>query len=450
MAAVAIEELWDSSEYFAYDPVNPMAALNQLGDFIPASARSRIIENLKEKALRPPHNDCGWRLACLAPFISSNPGILDDAETLLLAGRPGRMKDLAMAALVKIMDRKRLSRLLYEYQRIGDEDELARLRFAVAPYLGTDALLSDIAKEGKTKRLRSLARMMEALVTSLNESQLRSFITAATDLAADWWVVEALSDVLLKVDDVQAIDRILSAAREIGPPDLRSRLATRAVERLAKLGLVGVALVTSMQVELEAERWRGLADTAEGLAAVQQFKEAIIVANAIVDREERGRAQAFISLHQARHERLEQALLLARQIESTNWRAWSVAHLEQEANGIGPRSTPERNSVAEQPTEGSSDEDPCVRVLIAKADHKAWSALGAYIHRDNSVCNLADFWRGPIASKGMHFLGYFDTELRPVFLAEIRNLVPFIARFGVREDLMAIDHATRDVGRWWR
>jgi hypothetical protein len=448
-AAAAIKELWNGYHYIWENDGDPVAALNTLGDFIPESARLEIIENLKQAASRTSYYDCGWRLARLASLVPSNASILSDAEDRFLSGSPGPMRDRAVAALIEVVDRKRVPQLLSEYQRIGDEEELARLRFAVAPYLGVDAALSDIAKEGKTKRLRSLARMMEELVSTLNESQLRHFVTAATELVADWWVVEALSDVLLKVDNGLAVSRILNAAVEIGPPDLRSRLAIRAVQRLAQLGYVDGALATAVRVELDAERWRGLSDTAEALAAARRFSEAIAVAAAIVNREERGRAQALISLHQARHGFVDQASLLAEQIDSENWREWTRAHLSRAIDRTLVSVPRESSSVAGSSTD-SQEEDSCAKVLRDRSGHPAWSALGTYVSKSTRPLNLADFWREPIANTAQHFLSYFDTELRADFLREMRDLVPVLARFSTREDLIAIDRVTKAVGHWWR
>jgi hypothetical protein len=372
---------------------------------------------------------------------------LRDAEARFLKGSPGPMKDKALAALIKVVDPSRVPRLLRDYQRIGDEDDLARLRFAVAPYLGANALLSDIAKEGKTQRIRSLAKMMEELVGALTEPQLRSFVAAATELVADWWVVEALSDVLLKVDDSSAINRILNAAGEIGPPDLRSRLAVRAVQRLAKLGRVDVALATTIRVELEAERWRGLTDTAESLAAVERFNEAVLVASAVADREERGRAQALVSLYQAGYGYLERGLILAGQIQSKIWRDWALAHLSK-----CPAVPPVRKTgtALGEKSVGSVDEDRCEKILFEKAKREPWAALSNYIHAGQSGRDLTGFWREPIPPSQKYFLDYFDTELRRDFLEEMRCLVPVVAKYGTKDDLVGIDRATRDIGRWWR
>jgi hypothetical protein len=448
IAMSAIVALW--SDRFTSDDADPIEALELLSELVHGENRASVVKELQTLAYSSPYEDAGWRLARVASVLE-RPGeeILGESERRFVSAQPGPDKDRAMAALVRVLDGERTKELLQIYQHIGDDEERARLRFAVAPYLGTDALLNDIAKQGSSQRLRSLAVMMQELIEVLNESQLRSFVEAATGLAGDWWVIEALSDVLLRVDDERAILRIIDVAREVGPPDLRSRLVSRAVHRLAECGHLETALAATIRVELSVERWTALADTVQSLAAKSRFTEAILIAEAIIDRDERGRAQAHISLYQARLGHVKEALALSSQIDSDRWRAWANAYLvtlAQLENTSTSASLAPSQSLPSHPAQVES----WYRTLIERTEKPpAWDALIAHLKKGSPRPDLAAFWGMACPPTGLKFFEVLDRLLRPEFMREMRYLVPAMASYGIKEDLLALDRVTRDVGIWW-
>jgi hypothetical protein len=323
---------------------------------------------------------------------------------------------------------------------------------ALALHLGADALLAEIAIQSRNQRMGSLARMMRDLVETLSDVQLQPFVAAASDLVAEWWVVEALTDTLLRVDGEAEILRVLRASRAIVRTDLRSRLAARAVDRLAECGHVEGAIAAGIYVDLTSERWSSLCNTVEALSAKGRFREAVIFTDTIVSQEERGRAQAMMCLHMARLGKRKQAIVVASGIGSEVWRAWTDTHLRT-LTASEAWDTQGAVEVCSEATklQTASEGDSWLKNLALLARYNvAWSSLLLHIQGESPHPELARFWDLPCPKSGLRFFDCFQRTGRRQFVKEMRHLIPVIARFGAKEDLLAIEQATREVSGWWR
>jgi hypothetical protein len=442
IAVSAVKKLWEWG-------VDPLEVFEQIGNLISAEARRVLAEELQGLAQQP-RDDAGWHLASAAR-LSEHPetSLLKEAENRFRASNDREARDKTMALLIDLLDPRSIKSLMEGYQRIDDEMVRTKLRFKVAPHLGTQAFLDDIADGGGSERLRSLARMMRELVGTVAEPQLRSFVEAAADLVGDWWVVEALTDVLVEVSDEAVILKVLSVARDIGPADLRSRLASRAIYRLAECGFIGTALASTVRIELESERWAGLADSVERLAASGRFHEANLIADMINAREERGRAQAYISLHQARIGNLREAVEQAKKVASLSWREWVEARISSASESVLPANPvhafPSASKVSVTTPLGSWVKS----VELGVETYAGCLPLLQFIKTHKSGRPLAEFWSMVDAKTGKRFFDHCDGMLRLELMEAMGRIVPVLGAYGNRDDLIALEETTRKVGLWW-
>jgi hypothetical protein len=173
----------------------------------------------------------------------------------------------------------------------------------------------------------------------------------------------------------------------------------------------------------------------------------------IIEKSERGRAQASIALHMARLGDLQHALQIASQINSNIWRTWIEKQLMIAArfDGKGPTSTsgavPFEQGVDESPTEP----EPWLKELRLRArENKVWNCLLEFIQRHPNMANLNEFWVQPCSSAGEQFFTCLRNYSRSDLLREMRCLIPVLAKYGSKDDLIAVDLSVRDVGKWWQ
>jgi hypothetical protein len=129
--------------------------------------------------------------------------------------------------------------------------------------------------------------MVSQLSKALKGGVLGDFLKEAARFSSEWWIVEALTLTILRLDEGPQIEAVLHAARNLTAADLHARLVGRIAVRLARLGRVEDAVLAIREVPLELERWRCLTDLSIELAADGYLLEAQRVAAAIDDPEER-------------------------------------------------------------------------------------------------------------------------------------------------------------------
>jgi hypothetical protein len=452
-ADLMIRGLWEVPVDSPSEDPDPVSAIQKLGTLLSSESLSAVIELLEKQAWHPPYEDAGWRLARMAVLATDRKGlILEEAERRYRAALPGLNRDRALSALILVAKADRIAPLLAHYQQLHDYDEIAKLRFLVAPHLGLKNILDDIATQGKNARLRSLARMFQVLVATLDYSEMKAFVVAASELASEWWVVEALTEIIEDVEDSMVLLQILNIVTEIRLADLRSRLASRVISRLAQLGAIDTAVEVVDRIEIASERWRNLADFVERLSSQGHFGDANVLATMIEQPQERSRAYAFLALHQARFGLELDARATAENVELSVWSNWVNQQLSlmSPQTSVPPPITSE--SVSQQAPGMAIVRDvqeswfETLEVLANKQPR--WRKLMQFINENSFHDDLSAFW----SSSPDIALSFFQTKLttsRHEVAKTLRDLVPILGALGCKEDLLAIEVAAKNVARWW-
>jgi hypothetical protein len=430
-------------------------ALNGISDFrefFSESQWAKLAADLAGIAKTDDADDAGLGYALALKMLDS----VDDAELrasiALHKTRSASNADkaLVMPVLLSMVKAADVGELMDTYQRVGDDDEMMLLRIVVAAYLGNAALLDEVAAVSKTNRIITLARMMRDLVEVFDESQLRSFTIAASEMVAEWWIVESLGDVLLTTCDPAAVLRILAVARDIGPADLRAKLKTKGLNRLIELGCVSEAARASYSIDLDHERWRSVADLAEKLANKGKLEDAIVFANLIDDVEEASRANSFICLNLARFGNIDRALAHAQYIASDRWRVWTSCQLELTNRTVPSRCDPQIPIAPMQNCPQEVDFEEWFSDLPRETKEcPSIGALMEFLRSCEDDRSLSKFWMAVDKSGRSRFFGPFAGMIRRECVRVMRSTLPIIGRWGTRQDLVDVDRQFATIARWW-
>ena len=338
--------------------------------------------------------------------------------------------------------------LLQESMLISDSTSQALICFELAAWLGDTTWLATFAESmDEDGRIRTMARLLRAMVGYLPGARLVPFLKAAADLVAEWWLVEALTDVAVETDKIHELEKLLLTADEVPTPDLQSRLSSRIIIRMALLGHVEKAISGAHHIALEAERFRGLSDTAVALARAGRFEEAILVSREVLDRDERGRAQAHILLFRAR---LGGILVVAKDIkdiESEHWRSWAAALLTADAD---PVASPQPSIKTFSRKAAPSPPPWLHQIRHRAAEQPAWHWLFEMLgHAGSKELSVADLCTKPLPPQNLPFLDQLRDRLRPGLLDDLRLLIPVVISSGSRRDLERLQENVRTVVSWW-
>jgi hypothetical protein len=240
-------------------------------------------------------------------------------------------RETAMTAVARVCPSEVVRSALASYQRIDDVNERASVILALTRNLDGEIppevfeRLSDVSTNGR--QIVTLTRMVSQLSGAIKSGALDEFMKEASSLSSEWWIVEALTLAILRVDDKKFFKLILDAVKNLTLLDLRSRIIGRLMLRLARLGYVEEALA-AVDAAPQRDRWCILADLSIELAKDGLLAEAEEVAATIYNSEERGKAYATVALYHAARGNVEEARLIASGLVSKEWRQWIDTHLD--------------------------------------------------------------------------------------------------------------------------
>lgn len=366
----------------------------------------------------------------------------------------------AMIAVIRVAPPEIAHRAVRSLQRISDTAEQLGAVFVVAPWL-TDGLSAEMTafledRAGKRDQIVTLTRMVVELSDAMKGGVLIDFVREAARISSEWWIVEALTLTMLRIDDRERLTTILRAVKHITALDLKARLVQRLSVRMAGLGYVDDAMDAAEMVPLVRDRWIILADLATDLATTGRTADALKVVAAIAHPEERGKAAAEVALHIAALGHVQQALSIADGISNELWRTWIHERLDlirddrpivavprKNTASVAFRSAEEvdiesiqilvRDLLAQQPTRR---ELQAVRNAVADGDVKE------VIHAIN------DFWRAKFQDDRT-YLEVIAEQPRPKLLKALYEMAPLLTPALSPGDAESFVSAVRDVATWW-
>lgn len=402
---------------------------------------------------------------CLSAVLNDDPQVRAERFDQAVARFSGLIEktevESAMAAIVRTCPVGVIHRALRSYQRIGDIRERAGAIFVLAPHLRgglPPAIVRTLTEErGAGKQIVMLTRMVAQLSKAIDGHLLNEFVREAAQMVSEWWLVEAMTLLLLRLHEPDELVAMLQTAEHLRTPDLKSRIIGRISLRLARLGFVGDAIAATATAPLAIERGRILADVAADLAADAAFQPAEEIAAAIADREERDRACSLLALHLAAAGHLSKAREIASNVHIERWRSLVLPRLDQAetANAVPPSPASVRSGgemVAASEVPPSDAVRDAVQLLVDKGlvVPELHGILTALDRDDIEAAQTlaAAFWRTDVGI-GKTFLEVASVQPRPAFLAELQTVLPMIAfvlRGDEADDVAAAIHS---VGHWW-
>jgi len=370
-------------------------------------------------------------------------------------------RERAMIAVARSCPAELVRTLLSAWQRIGDQRDVISTMFMLAPFMRGGLALDSLGGLGEMgdSQLVILTRMVAELASAIKGGALDDFVREAARFSSEWWIVEALTLTILRVDDEDRMDAILRAVQLISASDLRARIIGRIVLRLARLGFRDRALKAACAAPSVLDRWRVLADAVESLASDGLLGTATYLVAEIADAEERSKGQAAVALHLAARGRVTEARLLMGRIRAPHWRGMVATRLELLGNGR--RDANEATGTGEVFTDRSGIEaggiDWVVLRDLGRGLRERFEECGELTElleaverrsRDEAATAARSFW-GARPDGGSTYLETLAQQPRAMLLQELRSLAPLLTLAlepGEADELAA---ATRDVARWW-
>jgi hypothetical protein len=412
-----------------------------------ASAYAAVARTLK-------WGEAGYTSVCLLARLASllPPEEQTDMVTWTLAHtvrKPTSWQEMkSVEALAEVVTDERLLDLLDDLE-IDDSREQARFRFIAASELRDPSVLESLVSAHKTDpRLRALAKMVQSLAEAIGADNLHEFVEEASNQASEWWVAESLSAVSMRITHKAEQQRIIDVTRGFKNPDLAARVIGSVMTQAALSGDESQAIAWSKEISLIPYRWRILCDLAVKLAECGRVTAAGVIAEAIEDREERGRAEGLTALQLAAFGDVETGRELAGVIESPNWRAWTMERVGLPAATEGqyrPRTVQRLTS------------DPDWYLASCRARAMETSEIGRHWRRLMAVMEqtasaelgerLARFWRE--RENGVTFWEALGKQARTELLEDCRRLCPIVHRCVGPDALREMVAAVDKVVQWW-
>lgn len=426
--------------------------LSRLAAFLSPEGRKQAAEAL----IKAGRGSVGARcvLAAAGAGTQSVEAALVGLETLSEAGD----REAAMLAIARTCPSAVVRRALLSYQRIGDMREQASLMFTVAPYLCgelSSELFGPLSDENRSgQQIASLTRMVAQLASALKGGILDDFIKMAARLSSEWWIVEALTLTVLRLNTVEELRAVLKAVGLIKLLDLRSRMVGRIVLRLARLGFVKEA-ISAVDAAPLADRWALLSDLSSELAADGWLLEAEEVSATILDPEERSKAGAAVALHLAARGRVEDARAVVQKLRMEHWRKWVESRLAMldGAEKIPILGGRRQISLAGR-AGGVNFESLCESLEAMLKKGVAAQELGEILvaakanNLEETVRKARTFWRTKVDEEKT-YLDIISERPRRLFLKDLQTMWPLLNVSLEEGEVEELVSAIQDILSWW-
>jgi len=432
--------------------------LTRVANVLTAEERKQIATELIEKGRSSVGVMCVLATAEAEPTRTE----LFDSALTRLSNLPDHFdREAAMSSIARICPSHIVRRALAAYLRIDDVREQAGVIFTLTPNLGGELpaevfdRLSDDSMNGK--QIAILTRLVHQLSGAIKSGVLDEFMKEAASLSSEWWIVEALTLAILRVDDKSFFSLILDSAKNISLPDLHSRLVGRIMLRLARLGHVKEALA-AVDTAPQRDRWGILADLSIELAKDGLLSEAEEIARTIYNSEERSKAYATIAIYHAARGNVEEARLIANTITSKQWRQWIDSRLSTlEGVEVIPLLSESARPISGSVPTPSGEvkfESICEvvngilqRGIECNELHEILAKAKAN-NAEETTRSVRRFWQAKIDGERT-YLDIISQQPRHLFLKEIQKMRPLLNISLTEEEARDMILAIQRVSSWW-
>jgi hypothetical protein len=299
--------------------------------------------------------------------------------------------------------------------------------------------------------------MVFQLSSAIKNGALDEFMNEASSLSSEWWIVEALTLAILRVDDKKFFKLILDSVGNLSLLDLRSRIIGRIMLRLARLGHVEEALV-AVDSAPQTDRWGLLADLSSELAKDGLLADAEKVAVTIHNSEERGRAYATVALYHAAHGNVEEARLIANALVSKEWRQWIEERLDtlKGVESIPVIKDTARTTLDNIPTSSGSVKFDSISETVSSMLKRGFAynelheiLAGAKANNaEDTIKAVRRLWHAKIDGERI-FLDIISEQPRDLFLKELHKMRPLLNISLTEEEASGIILAIHNASSWW-
>jgi hypothetical protein len=330
------------------------------------------------------------------------------------------------------------------------------------PYLPQDFPKSILApwQDGvcDNNQIAALVDIMSELVRGLDGDDLVEVIEAATKLHSEWWVVEAFTLMLRRLNREADFQTVFRASRRIINSDLHARLVGKIAQRAAEFEHDDFALKIAQSLPsglLRCDELRGLAMI---FAALGQGKSALRAALAIDRLEEREKTLAQAAMELAAQQNFTEAQLLVLYLAPGLWQQRGQEAIDQARAKPGTAYPPDIGATRRE--QRQADRGEVIAALAANApqrldaltkDRQTVEAVRNAIEADDATALRAVSLTVWTTSRhdGPPLVETLARKMRGDMLQELSGLAPLLAFDpGGMVARNAIE-AIADVARWW-
>jgi hypothetical protein len=340
---------------------------------------------------------------------------------------------------------------------ILDKKDEAAAVYSMIPYLPRPIpgdLVEGLDDEDTVgEQITALTRILVSLARSVDAAALREIVESATRFHSEWWVVEALTMTLTRIDSVESIHALSGASKYIVNADLRCRLLTRVAVRAADLGHSQLALNLAQAIELLNSRWQALVELSRRFASAGDFPNAESAADSIAADGDRSHAFFEVAMELGAQGRREEALaLIEERVTDHEWR--QVA--KQLMGGQQPKGIDRAISVIDRissrrakETLGESSLTICLESLSRQLSGSVDLSDIRIAASDSNPQAFADAHARLWGNDGTDsFTSALNREFRPQLLQIVGSLAPLIGSAN-EERAVRVVNAVRNVCGWW-
>jgi len=374
-----------------------------------------------------------------AMLIASREPIESDYAHLaeLIRKLPTDKRETAQYVCVSVGNERIAQLALAGLAPIDDGEDQAGAVIALMPFLPRDFPpdLLDLWQNSSIAGTRSatLISVMSELIHAIAAGALVDVLESSIKRESEWWLVEALTSTLRRLQSVEEFQSMLDAALHIVAFDLRVRLVSRVAQRAADFGHCALALATIQYIVDGPIRWDHARELAQHFASIGDFVSARVAAGEISSSTERSHAFALVAIELAAqgHWRAADEVVTQNVVDQI----W-IEHVQQL---LARRSLSEKtahNSLAttrareRRVIEPSPSDIQTALVLVGKnmGDSNSLSRLQNEIQKsdlENVREQAVAFWTQPVAS-GQLAAEFLAMQPRPVLLKRLGELAPLI------------------------
>ena len=347
--------------------------------------------------------------------------------------------------------------VLTRVMRIHDVDAQAAAVVTLMPYFPRNypSDILDAWKDEKVSGTRTvtLVSVMAELISAISAGALSDVVESSARRESEWWLVEALTSTLRRIEGEGEFRAMLEAAHHIRALDLRARFIGRVARRSSDFGHFDVGIGALELIEKDEMRWDEAVELAAHLALLGQFDGARVAAASIASSEARSRAFAHLAIELAARGRGEEARsILEDDVIIAHWRDHVTLLIGREPahERVVPGSSMSLAGHRKLEASPSDIRQALAAICNAMGELAPLNALARAAQTGDPVAirlGVQSLWREPVMN-GCLLSEVLARGLRSHLLALLIPLAPFIS-LGSEEDTVETVRAIDLCAKGW-